>query len=257
MDDTLKQIIHRWNLFVSIFGLSVVSQNFDRRLDSKDSTSEFVFLKARYIVELTGKRAANLKDFVSYLHSAEQSSIFFHIYHPLLDSHLVPYEFPNDFSYWFSDTLQDKDLAEQIANIDLPESGGLEFVRQSLIHILEKAINNGKTHSVPPGGEFSFVNCRFVVFPSGQRAKTLDELADTIAQASELSIFYHMVTARLFKATRYDDFSEWIVKNTTDTELAEELRNVDPTTHVNVRSIQREVLQIMQHYLKQKRFGGI
>jgi hypothetical protein len=218
---------------------------------------EFTFLKARYIVELTGKRARSLKDFVDYLTVAEKSSIFYHIYHPLLDAHLVPYEYPNDFSYWFADTLQDKDLAEQVANIELPESGGLEFVRQTLLNKLDLAIKSGKNHVVAEANQFSFVNCRFVVFPSGQKAKTLDELADNIAQASELSVFYHMVTSRLFKATRYDDFSEWIVNNTTDTELAEEIRRVDPTTHVNVRSIQQEVLQIMVRYLKEKRAGRI
>lgn len=218
---------------------------------------EFVFLKARYIVELTGKKARSLKDFVDYLSFAEQSSIFYHIYHPLFDAHLVPYEYPNDFSYWIADSLQDKDLAEQIANIELPESGGLEFVRQTLLNKFNVAIKSGNTCSVSESNQFSFVNCRFVVFPSGQKAKTLDELADNIAQASELSIFYHMVTSRLFKATRYDDFSEWIVNNTTDNELAEEVRRVDPTTHVNVRSIQQEVLEIMVRYLKEKRAGRI
>jgi hypothetical protein len=126
-----------------------------------------------------------------------------------------------------------------------------------LLNKFNVAIKSGNTRSVPESNQFSFVNCRFVVFPSGQKAKTLDELADNIAQASELSIFYHMVTSRLFKATRYDDFSEWIVNNTTDNELAEEVRRVDPTTHVNVRSIQQEVLEIMVRYLKEKRAGRI
>jgi Family of unknown function (DUF5752) len=237
--------------------LSVISQTLGSVPVDNSKSKEFVFLKARYIVELTGKKARSLRDFVDYLSIAEKSSIFYHIYHPLLDAHLVPYEYPNDFSYWFADTLQDKDLAEQVANIELPESGGLEFVRQTLLNKLEIAIKSGKTRSAPESSQFSFVNCRFVVFPSGQKARTLDELADSIAQASELSIFYHMVTSRLFKATRYDDFSEWIVNNTTDTELAEEVRRVDPTTHVNVRSIQQEVLGIMVRYLKEKRAGRI
>jgi Family of unknown function (DUF5752) len=237
--------------------LSAISQTLGTIPDNTSQNKEFVFLKARYIVELTGKKARSLKDFVEYLSLAEQSSIFYHIYHPLLDAHLVPYEYPNDFSFWIADSLQDKDLAEQIANIELPESGGLEFVRQTLLNKLDLAIRSGKSHVVPESSQFSFVNCRFVVFPSGQKAKTLDELADSIAQASELSIFYHMVTSRLFKATRYDDFSEWIINNTTDNELAEEIQRVDPTTHVNVRSIQQEVLRIMVLYLKEKRAGRI
>ncbi|MHB1909486.1 MAG: DUF5752 family protein [Nitrososphaerales archaeon] len=220
-------------------------------------THEFNFLKARYITELTGEKASNLESFLAYLKSAEPSSIFYHVYHPLLDSHLVPYEFPNDFSYWFSDTLQDKDLAEQVANIDLPEMGGLESVRKILVARIEKALENGKNYTVRPGNEFNFVNCRYVVFPTGRVAKNIDELGDSIAQESELSIFYHMVTSRLFKGSHYDDFSEWILKNTTDMQLAEAISNIDPTTHQNVRSIQKELLGIVQRYLREKRLARI
>ncbi len=219
--------------------------------------SPFVFFKARYIVELTGKRAANLQDFVDYLQTANKSSIFYHIYHPLLDSHLVPYEFPNDFSYWFSDTLQDKDLAEQVADFELPESGGLESVRRILLSRIERALRDRIMYDVRPGSEFNFLNCRVVVIPTGIVAKNVDELADGISEASELSIFYHMVTSRLFRESRYDDFSQWIIQNSTDTELAEDIRAIDPTTHVNVKSIQQEVMKIFQRYMKQKSFGRI
>jgi hypothetical protein len=218
--------------------------------------SPFEFLKARYIVELTGKRATNLQDFLDYLRIADPSSIFYHIYHPLLDSHLVPYEFPNDLSYWFSDTLHDKDLAEEVG-IDLPDTGGLEAVRQVLLSRIERALRERITYDVRPGSEFNFVNCRVIVLPTGQTARNLDELADNISEASELSIFYHMVTSRLFKGSSYDDFSDWILRNTSDTELAEEIRAVDPTTHVNVKSIQQEVVKILQRYLKQKSMGRI
>ncbi len=217
----------------------------------------FQFLKARYIVELTGKRASNLQDFLDYLKTADKSSIFYHVYHPLLDSHLVPYEFPNDFSYWFSDTLQDKDLAEQVAVLDIPETGGLEAVRQALLARIEKALRDRLTYDVRPGSEFNFLNCRVMVLPTGIVARNLDELADGISEASELSIFYHMVTSRLFKESKYDDFSHWILQNTTDTELAEDLRGIDPATHVNVKSIQQEVMKIIQRYLKQKSLGRI
>jgi hypothetical protein len=217
----------------------------------------FTFLKARYIVELTGKRAGNLQDFLDYLKTADVSSIFYHIYHPLLDSHLVPYEFPNDFSYWFSDTLQDKDLAEQVGNFDLPDDGGMNAVRDILISRIEQASQTKSGYNVRPGNEFNFVNCRVVVFPTGQIARNLDELADGIFQASELSIFYHMVTSRLFKASSYDDFSAWILSNTTDTDLAERIRRVDPTTHASVKSIQLEVMNILQHYLRQKNLDRI
>jgi hypothetical protein len=219
---------------------------------SSQRKGPFTFLKARYIVELTGRKARNLREFGSILASAEPSSLFYHVYHPLFEAHLVPYEYPNDFSYWLADSIQDKELAEQIANIALPERGGLEELREILLSKIEPAASHSDSFEVRSGNEFDFVRCRFVVFPTGTVAKNLDDLADGISLASELCVFYHLVTSRLFKKSRYDDFSEWIIANTDEEDLAEQIRRVDPTTHMNVRSMQKEVVGITQRYLKRK-----
>ncbi|GEM_PF-213322 len=232
--------------------LSAVTYLFSQSESQQHRNAPFIFLKARYMVELTGKKARTLEEFASILANAEPTTLFYHVYHPLLESHLVPYEYPNDFSFWFSDSFQDKDLAEQIANISLPEKGGLEELREILLSKINAALERNAQFSVRSGNEFDFVKCRFVVYPTGVVAKNIDELADGISQASELCVFYHMVTSRLFKKSRYDDFSEWILANTSYTDLAEALRRVDPTTHMNVRSMQQEVLGIIQRYLKNK-----
>jgi len=226
-------------------------QSFKPSLPSSPSnTGEFHFLKARYIVELTGKKAKNLQEFKDILETADPTSIFYHVYHPLLAAHLVPYEYPNDFSFWFSDALQDKDLAEQVANMSLPEKGGLDEVKEILLSKLSQP-KHAKTFEVRSGNEFDFVRCRIIVFPTGTVAHNLDELADGITQASELSIFYHLVTSRLFKKSKYDDFSEWILANTAESDLAERIRKVDPTTHATVRSLQEEVEKILQFYTRE------
>jgi hypothetical protein len=210
-------------------------------------------MKARYLVELTGELASNLQEFVRVLEKADSTTLFYHVYHPLLQAHLVPYEYPNDFSFWFSDSLQDKDLAEQVANIEFPGEGGLEELRQNLLSKISKAAERYPDFRVHPGNEFHFVRCRYVVFPTGVIAKTLDELADGLSSAQELSVFYHLVTSRVFGRSKYDDFSNWILKNTTDAALAEKLRRIDPTTHMNVRTLQKEALDVFQSYLREKR----
>jgi len=204
-------------------------------------------------VELTGQEARNLKEFVNVLETADHSTLFYHVYHPLLEAHLVPYEYPNDFSFWFSDSLQDKDLAEQVANVELPREGGLEELRQTLLSKTRKALASAAEFNVHRGNEFHFVKCRYVVFPTGVVARSLDELADGLASASELSVFYHLVTSRVFGSSKYDDFSAWILSNTEDVELAERLSRVDPTTHMNVMTLQKEALSVLQRYLKEKR----
>lgn len=220
---------------------------------SGSNANAFQFMKARYLVELTGEVARNLQEFIHVLEKADTSTLFYHVYHPLLQAHLVPYEYPNDFSFWFSDSLQDKDLAEQVANIEFPGEGGLEELRQNLLAKVRKASERNLDFRVHPGNEFHFVRCRYIVFPIGATAKTLDELADGLSSAPELSVFYHLVTSRVFGGSKYDDFSNWILKNTTDAALAERLRKVDPTTHMNVRTLQRDALDVFQSYLREKR----
>lgn len=220
---------------------------------SHGSSNEFVFLKGRYLVELTGRKAKNLQELVSYISTADASTIFYHVFHPLLDAHLVPYEYPNDFSFWLSDSLKNKDLAEQVASIDIPESGGLEEVRRHLVKKIRRDLEispDSLQYSVIPGNEFNFVKCRYVVLPTGQRASTLDEFVDNVSQASELSIFYHMVTSRLFTADKYDDFSRWILENTDEEQLAEQIRKIDPSTHMNVRTLHQELLDVISPYLR-------
>jgi hypothetical protein len=214
--------------------------------------NEFVFLKARYLVELTGRKAKDLQELMDYISTADLSTVFYHVFHPLLDAHLVPYEYPNDFSYWLSDSLQDKDLAEQVANMDLPETGGLEAVRRELLRKIRSKFDTAEHYSVQPGHEFNFVKCRFVVFPTGQRARTLEELVDFISQASELSIFYHMVTSRLFDGGKYDDFSRWILENTHERSLAAQITNISPSTHMSVRTLHQELLEVISRYLRKE-----
>ncbi|MGI0080428.1 MAG: DUF5752 family protein, partial [Nitrososphaerales archaeon] len=58
--------------------------------------------------------------------------------------------------------------------------------------------------------------------------------------------------SRLFNASKYDDFSRWILENTEEAELAEQIRKIDPSTHMNVRTLQQELLDVISHYLRRK-----
>jgi hypothetical protein len=208
----------------------------------------FEFLKARYLVGLTGRKARNLKEFMEILKDAEDTTLFYHIYHPLLESHLVPPEYPNDFSFWFADSLQNTDLAEEIANIEFVESG-FEQLKRTLIRKLELHSQDViAKENVIPGNEFHFLRCNIIVYKTGIFARNLDELIDHIADCSELSLFYHLVTSRVFRGSKMDDFSEWIVQNTKEEDLAERIRRIDPTTYSSVNDIHIDLMQTISKY---------
>ncbi len=49
--------------------------------------SEFVFHHGFSLVELTGKRADNLKEFLKCIQTIDDESLFFHLYHTLRQHH--------------------------------------------------------------------------------------------------------------------------------------------------------------------------
>lgn len=122
----------------------------------------FIFCTERRLVELTGLRAGNLREFLAHLRSVEGSSIFHHTHHHFLAHHLIQPEFHNDFAAWIYDHLQEEALGEQLAAIDLFEFTTIRRLREAFITTVEGYL---KIRRPPPGKlrpakTFTFVNPR-------------------------------------------------------------------------------------------------
>ena len=99
--------------------------------------TDFTFYRARYQFELTGKKARDLPELLAAIKTIDESSIFNHVYHALLDSHFLPIGYPNDFAYWVIDALHEPVLAERLANLDLREFHDTEALREEIVRIIE------------------------------------------------------------------------------------------------------------------------
>ncbi len=209
---------------------------------------DFTFYKARYQFELTGKKARDLHEFLAVIKEVDESSIFDHIYHALLDYHFLPLEYPNDFAYWIADVLHEPVLAERLADIDLREFHDLEMLRNKLIGIIEDYLAmHDVTSRADIGQEFHFVRCISVVFPTRYVATNMNEALEVLKEIDLDSIFYYFIASRLLGGEQYKALSRWILNNDSH-ELMEKLDNLYPYGFANMNDMRNEIIRIIEGY---------
>lgn len=96
---------------------------------------EFHFLKSVSVIMPTPYVAHDLREFVEVLRKVGANSLYFHIF----ESRLRLQRGMNDFSRWFAESLDEKDLADAISRLD-PYHLTLEGLRSSIIQLIEKRI---------------------------------------------------------------------------------------------------------------------
>ncbi|MBM3244676.1 MAG: 2-hydroxyacyl-CoA dehydratase [Candidatus Omnitrophica bacterium] len=99
------------------------------------SGEEFHFMKSVSFVIPTEYSVIDLGEFVDALEKITVDSIYFHIFEARLRLERVD----NDFSNWIGNSLQDKELADEITRLD-PYTQTLENLRKALIRIIKNRI---------------------------------------------------------------------------------------------------------------------
>jgi len=96
---------------------------------------EFYFMKSISIIMPTPYEAHDLREFVEVLRKLSLSSLYFHIF----ESRLRLGKVTNDFSVWLESSLDEPELAGEVAKFD-PYSYTLEGTRSQLIQLSERRI---------------------------------------------------------------------------------------------------------------------
>lgn len=217
-----------------------------------EAKSEFVFKKGFYLVELTGKKAENLKEFLDIIKTIDNESLFYHMYHSLLEHHFIIPDYFNDFAHWLGSELHEDALAEKVASVGIYEYGDIGAIRQKLISLLEERLKVKKaSNSAPEGGAFHFVKSRLVVLPTKYKAKNLKEFLRCLKKIDGGTLFYHFFVSRLRFAKaeeKYvDDFSRWAWDSLESPELADELAKLDPYGYT-LNGIRDEIIKIIERF---------
>lgn len=96
---------------------------------------EFHFIKSVSAVLTTPYIAHDLREFVEALRKVSINSLYFHIF----ESRLRLHRGINDFSVWFQDSLDERELADKIGALD-PYNHTIEDLRSIIIRLIEERI---------------------------------------------------------------------------------------------------------------------
>ncbi|MFH1826740.1 MAG: DUF5752 family protein [bacterium] len=195
----------------------------------KRAKTPFTFHTTSLLVEITGKKAYHLKDFVQQLKNIDDSSLFYHIHHTFREYSFAPGQYSNDFARWVGEDLEEARLAERLAAIDIHEFTSLDALRQSLVTIVEAHLTQAiEIRKAPPGREFYFLRGTSVIMPTDYKAWTLEEFARDLNKVGMRSLYYHFFDARLRLNRKTNDFSKWIEEELNEPAIAKKINALDP-----------------------------
>jgi len=190
----------------------------------------FRFYECFALTTLTGRRAANIVEFVEILKSASPEAIFHHMHQYFLKPHAVEPEFPNDFAVWVSESLGEPLLAEALANVNPFEFTNIEDLRAELLRIIEEYLTKyPPPRPVLPGREFMFNEGITIVIPTGiESGPLLHEFAAKLKEVDYSSIYFHFYESRLRFGRPVDDFSEFLSTSLERPGIAARIKSLDP-----------------------------
>lgn len=99
---------------------------------------------------------------------------------------------------------------------------------------------------------FEFKECISILKSTGEKAKNLRELRDTIAQISDECIFHHtyqyFLKGHILEYT--NDFAHWAGESLEERALSERLSNIDPYDFKDITDLRNELINVINEYLK-------
>lgn len=125
ISDLRKEIIRVIDEYLKIFPKPRASLSGD----------EFYFNETITLISPVGIQAKNLAEFLMAVRYVDLESIYFHFY----EARIRPPEEVDDFSNWFEDALDKRELAYKVRAID-PFMHSLEATRQHIIELVEKEL---------------------------------------------------------------------------------------------------------------------
>lgn len=195
----------------------------------QNNHASFELMDCALITMATGKRAMNLRELRDRIEEIDEPSLYYHFYENLLQPSFDDPEYRNDFALWAKRALNDARLAEKLGMVDPLICCTIGELRQELLDVIEDHLY--EREYVPwakPDQEFHFLTSRLVVFDTGHRFHTVEDLARFVPRMTTSSIYYHFIEARRRPPVNEDDFTAWLTEWGAETEeLRHKLSLVD------------------------------
>src|SRR5437660_12144475 len=101
------------------------------------AANPFDFKSRLNLTLLTGLSARDLAELLKNLRTVPGNVIYHHTHHFLVQHQYLSPEPPNDFAFWVTNHLQEEELGEELASIDVLRFGTIRELREAIIHTVE------------------------------------------------------------------------------------------------------------------------
>jgi hypothetical protein len=194
----------------------------------------FKFYTRLTLPELTGLRAYTLRQLVQFIKKVPDSCIYQHTHRFLQQHQYLSPEPPNDFAYWVSNILVEKELGEQLASIDTIQFSTIDRLRAEIVSVIERYLRNKPSAGLRFARveeAFYFIKSISFILPTNYIANDLKEFVAILKNITLDSIYFHIFEARLRLGHGMNDFSNWIKSSLDNNELANQISGLDPYTY--------------------------
>jgi len=211
----------------------------------KKANGPFRFYTRLNLSELTGLKAFNLDELLERIKEVPESSIYHHTHKFLQQHQYLSPEPPNDFAYWVTSVLGEKELGEDLASIDTVQFDTIDGLRQAFIMAIEgylKAHPEAKARTSHRSSAFYFIKSLSFILPTGYEANDLAEFCRILENISIDAIYFHIFEARLRIGKKINDFSYWIETSLDNKRLADSIARLDPYTYT-LEGLRKAIIQ--------------
>jgi hypothetical protein len=205
-------------------------------------TEDFEFKQCVSLLKSTGKKAKSLRELRDVIAVVSDESIFHHTYQYFLKGHIL--EYTNDFAHWAGESLEERELSEQLSNIDPYTFKSIDELRKELTRVIDGYLERfPEPREAMAGDEFYFNETITLIFPVGIRVKNLAEFLIAVKYIDAAAIYYHFYEARVRLGV--DDFSKWLEDSIDKKKLSEKIRSIDLFMH-SIEGIREYIIEAVE-----------
>lgn len=176
--------------------------------------SEFLVMDCALLTRMSGLPPAfNLRELRDRIGACSDDVLYHHFCETSLRATFDDPEYRNDFAVWAKEKLADGVLAERLGIIDPYEIESIASLRHLALDIIEDRLSELSpwVPAVRPGGEFFFMEAVIVTFETNGRISHPSEMAESIREMTNGSIFFHFLEGLRRPPIHKDDFSAWLL----------------------------------------------
>lgn len=210
----------------------------------------FQFSTALVLPESTGIRVVSIAQLLKRLRVMPDAVIYHHTHHFLREHQYLKPEPSNDFAYWVTEIMGERELGERLASIDTIRFSNLAALRNRLVEVIDQydqAHPGFRPRVVSVDEAFYFIKAISVVLRTPYQARTLQEFADALQAVTIDSLYFHIFEARLRLQQGPNDFSRWL-EGIGESRLAAAVASLDPYTHT-LEELRQTILRLVRERL--------